>query len=121
MYDCGLLDSGSVTFLRVSSTEGSAASGRWNLSELVTLPYQARVTGYAHHYAAKAANQSVDKTIRIDCYPEITLSIPDTLAQIDGRYHRILKITPTTNADALPVLDIDLTDDDTAIRRKIAT
>ena len=117
--DNGLLDSGSVTILRVQSTEGSSLAGKWSLDPVATLPYQSRVVGYAHHYAAKSANQSVDVSVRVDFYPDLPLAIPDTVAELGGRYFRLLKITPTRNRDQLPVLDIDLSDDDAAIRRKL--
>ena len=75
---------------------------------------------YAHGYAAKAAKQDIDASIRIwDLSPNLSLSATDTLALAQGRYHRIVKLTPTKDPDGLPVLDIDLADDDAAIRRKL--
>lgn len=122
MRDEGLFDSGDVTLYQISSTEQSALPGRWNLSELATLPYQERVTGYTHYYAAQAARQNIDETIRIPHYPEISaeISVTKTIADISDIYYRILKITPTRNKDGLPVIDLDLTNDDSAVRRKLA-
>lgn len=118
--DEGLMDSGAVTFCRYSLPDDPGPAGRRTLEELLTVPYQERVVGYAHGYAAKAARQDVDRAIRVwDLRQDgLSLGVTDTLALIDGRYHRILKITPTKDADALPVLDLDLADDDAAIRRK---
>ena len=115
-----LMDSGAVTFYRISSNEAQTRAGRWTLDELITVPYQTRVVGYAHGYAAKAAKQDIDASIRIwDLSPNLSLSATDTLALAQGRYHRIVKLTPTKDPDGLPVLDIDLADDDAAIRRKL--
>ena len=118
-----LFDSGAVTFYRIASTEQRAIPAKWTLTEIVTLPIQERAVGYSHFYAAHAARESVDKAVRIWDLRNDGLSINtnDTLALVQGRYYRILKITPTFDPDGLPVLDLDLTDDDAAIRRKIAT
>lgn len=116
-----LMDSGAVTFYRISSDEAETRAGRWTLAELITVPFQTRTVGYTHAYAAKAAKQDVDAAIRIwDLSPNLSLSTTDTLALVQGRYYRIPKITPTKDPDGLPVLDIDLADDDAAIRRKLA-
>ncbi len=123
MRDSGLYDAGDVTLYQVSSSEQSAVPGRWTLTELATLPFQERVVGYTHFFAAKAARQDLDRAVRISYYPEIAaeLSVTGTIADISGMYYRILKITPTKNNDGLPVIDLDLTDDDAAIRRKLVT
>lgn len=116
-----LMDSGAVTFYRVSSDEAASNAGRWTLEELITIPFQMRTVGYTHAYTAKAAKQDIDAAIRIwDFSPNLSLSTADTLALVQGRYYRVLKFTKTKDPDGLPVLDIDLTDDDSAIRRKIA-
>lgn len=122
MRDDGLFDSGDVTLFEINSTEQRAVSGKWTLHELAALPFQNRVVGFSHYYAAQAARQDVDKTIRIGDYSELTpsLSVTGVIADISGIYYRILKITPTTNNDGLPVIDLDLTNDDAAIRRKLA-
>lgn len=118
-----LMDSGAVTFYRFAPDESAAPAGTWTLSEIATLPTQERVVGYAHGYAAKAAKVNLDRTIRVwDLrHDGLDINAADTLALVQNRYCRILKITPTKDPDALPVLDIDLTDDDPAIRRKIVT
>ena len=122
MKDNGLLDSGDVTLFEIHSREQRAVPGKWTLTELATLPFQERVVGFSHYYAAQAARQSVDKTIRIDDYPDLTpsLSVTGVIADISDTYYRILKITPTKNNDGLPVIDLDLFNDDAAIRRKLA-
>ena len=122
MKDNGLLDSGDVTLFEIQSSEQRAVPGKWTLTELATLPFQERVVGFSHYYAAQAARQSVDKTIRIDDYPDLTpsLSVTGVIADISDTYYRILKITPTKNNDGLPVIDLDLFNDDAAIRRKLA-
>lgn len=115
-----LMDSGAVTFYRVASDEAETRAGRWTLAELITVPFQRRTVGYTHAYAAKAAKQDVDAAIRIWDLAPLSLSTTDTLALVQDRYYRIPKITPTKDPDGLPVLDIDLADDDAAIRRKLA-
>lgn len=114
------MDSGAVTFYHVSSDESTSTAGRWTLEKLITVPFQTRTVGYTHAYTAKAAKEDVDAAIRIwDLSPNLSLSTTDTLALVQGRYYRIPKITPTKDPDGLPVLDIDLADDDTAVRRKL--
>lgn len=122
MRDSGLYDAGDVTLYQISSSEKSAVPGRWTLAELATLPFQERVVGYTHFFAAKAARQDLDRAVRIGYYPEIAaeLSVTGTIADISDTYYRILKITPTKDDDGLPVIDLDLTNDDSAIRRKLA-
>lgn len=115
------MDSGAVTFYRISSDDAASSSKRWTLEELITVPFQRRTVGYTHAYTAKAAKEDIDAAIRIwDLSSNLSLSTTDTLALVQGRYYRIPKITPTKDPDGLPVLDIDLADDDKAVRRKLA-
>ena len=118
-----LMDSGAVTLCRIASTEQRAIPAKWTLDEIATLPIQERTVGYTHYFAAHTAGEKVDKAVRIwDLRNDgLNINVNDVIALVQGRYYRILKITPTKDPDGLPVLDLDLTDDDAAIRRKIVT
>lgn len=119
--DDGLMDSGRVTLYHVSSSENRAVPGLWSLTEIADLPYQVRAVGYSHAYAARSAHMRIDRTIRIpwDLTIVSRLGTETSIALIDNRYYRLTLIVATKDKCQIPVLDLDLTDDDAAIRRKL--
>ena len=119
--DDGLMDAGRVTLYKVSSTENRAVPGLWSLTKIADLPYQERSVGYAHAYAARSANSSVDRSIRVWWSLELAdiIGTDTVVALIGNRYYKLLHIVITKNSDRIPVFDLDLSDDDAAIRRKL--
>ena len=110
-----ILDSGVLTIYAVSSTEGTAPPPvRYQLDEKLTCPYGAKVVGATRYYAAARVGQRIDRAVRIWRQPGITVR---DICLAGDVYYRIRKVTPTADEDGLLVTDLDLEDDDGAIRR----
>ena len=114
-----ILDSGVLTIYAVSSTEGTAPPPvRRTKSPKRTALFGDRVVGATRYYAAAKVGQRIDRAVRIWRDTSIPITVRD-ICLIDSTYYRIRKVTQTTDEDQLPVTDLDLEDDDGAVRGEL--
>ena len=114
-----ILDSGVLTVCRVTSTEGTAPPPvRRTTQPVRTALFGDRVGGAGRYYAAAKVGQRIDRSVRIWRDPSIPITVRE-VCLIDGVYYRIRKVTQTVDEDQMPVTDLDLEDDDGAIRGEL--
>ena len=114
-----ILDSGVLTIFAVSSTEGTAPPPvRRTKSPKRTALFGDKVVGATRYYAAAKVGQRIDRAVRIWRDTSVPITVRD-ICLIDDTYYRIRKVTQTTDEDQLPVTDLDLEDDDGAVRGEL--
>lgn len=114
-----ILDAGVLTIYRVTSTEGAAPPPVRRTKLLVrTAPFGDKVVGATRYYAAAKVGQRIDRSVRIWRDPSKPVTVRE-ICLIDGIYYRIRKVTQTVDEDHLLVTDLDLEDDDGAVRSEL--
>ena len=102
------MDSGVVTIYSVTN-EGPRGSHvrRWCTQKGLPECYENRVVGMGRYYAARQANITADRLIRIWRREDIS---PQDVARLDGQpgFYRIQQVQQVLDDDEMPVTDLTL-------------
>lgn len=112
-----MFDAGILTVYATETTEAMETPPRESLRKKLAYPYELHVTGVTRYYEAARVGQRIDMTVRVPNDRQIKA---DDIAHdsVTDAYCIIRRVTPRTDRDGLPVLEIDLESADSQIRTR---